>query len=96
MIIRILGEGQYEIPDGERGTLAELDAALVDAVDAGDEAAFTAALAAITDEVRRAGQALADDAFAPSDLVVPFADATLAETRELLAGSGDAAGTDDR
>ncbi|HEY4946880.1 MAG TPA: hypothetical protein VII19_03205 [Acidimicrobiales bacterium] len=96
MIIRILGEGQYEVPDAERGTLEGLDAALVNAVDVGEEAAFTAALRAITDEVRRAGQALADDAFAPSDLVVPFADATLAETKSLLADSGDAAGQDDR
>ncbi len=96
MIIRILGEGQYEIADEERSTLEELDATLVKAVDSGDEASFTAALSAINDEVRRAGQALAADAFAPSDLVLPFADATLAETKSLLADSGDAAGPDDR
>ncbi|MGP0108870.1 MAG: PspA-associated protein PspAA [Acidimicrobiales bacterium] len=96
MIIRILGEGQYEIPETERRTLEGLDAALVGAVDGGHEAAFAAALGAIIDEVRQAGQALADDAFAPSDLVVPFADATLAETKTLLADSGDAVGPDDR
>ena len=111
MIIRILGEGQYEIPESERGTLEGLDAALVSAVglvreaDAGQahpnhrqqrHAAFATALGAIIDEVRHAGQTLADDAFAPSDLVVPFADATLAETKSLLADSGDAVGPDDR
>ena len=53
-------------------------------------------MGAIIDEVRHAGQTLADDAFAPSDLVVPFADATLAETKSLLADSGDAVGPDDR
>ena len=96
MIIRILGEGQYEIPESERGTLEGLDAALVSAVEGGHDAAFATALGAIIDEVRHAGQTLADDAFAPSDLVVPFADATLAETKSLLADSGDAVGPDDR
>ena len=96
MIIRILGDGQYEIPESERGTLEGLDAALVSAVEGGDDAAFATALGAIIDEVRHAGQTLADDAFAPSDLVVPFADATLAETKSLLADSGDAVGPDDR
>jgi hypothetical protein len=96
MIIRILGEGQYEIPESERGTLEGLDAALVSAVEGGDDAAFATALGDIIDEVRHAGQTLADDAFAPSDLVVPFADATLAETKSLLADSGDAVGPDDR
>ena len=63
----------------------ELDDALVKACESGNETAFAGALAALTDEVRSAGQALADDNFAPSDLVVPFADGTLEETRALLA-----------
>ena len=96
MIIRILGEGQYEIPESERGTLEGLDAALVSAVEGGDAAALATALGAIIDEVRPAGQTLAAAAVAPSDLVVPFADATLAETKSLLADSGDAVGPDDR
>ena len=57
------------------------------AVEADDEAAFTSALLALTAEVRRVGETLADDAFTPSELVVPFADATLAETKRLLADS---------
>ena len=39
---------------------------------------------------------MADDAFAPSDLVVPFSDATLAETKGLLAQADDAPRSDDR
>ncbi len=96
MIVRILGEGQYAIADSDRGVLDDLDASLLAAVEAGDEPAFTRALAALTTEVRRAGQAVADDAFAPSDLVVPFADATLEETRSLLAEPGVEPGKDDR
>ena len=85
MIVRILGEAQYEVPDDEQGTLDQLDAAVVKAVDAGDEAAFSSALKALADQVRTSGQLLADDSFVPSHLVVPFADASLEETRRLLA-----------
>ena len=58
-----------------------------------DEAA---ALAALIAEVRDAGKPVADDDFAPSDLVVPFSDATLEETKGLLAESGEGPATDDR
>ena len=90
MIVRILGEGQYAVPDSERAALEALDRDLVAAVDAHDEDAFTKALAALTDGVRQLGEAVPDDDFAPSDLVIPFPDATLAETEELLADSKEA------
>ncbi len=95
MIVRILGEGQYSVPDDEHDTLTKLDDDLARTVDQGDEAAFTGALTALVDEVRRSGTPLAADDFSPSDLVVPFTDATLEETKGLLAGSGDSSGTDD-
>ena len=87
MIVRILGEAQYDVPEEHRAALDGLDTTLVHAVEADDEAAFTSALLALTAEVRRVGETLADDAFTPSELVVPFADATLAETKRLLADS---------
>jgi len=93
MIVRILGEGQYSVPEQDCSALESLDAALVEAVDSSDEAAFTSALAALTAEVRRSGTPLPDDAFAPSELVVPFTDATLDETRGLLKEPG-ASGTE--
>ena len=95
MIVRILGEGQYAVADDLRPTLDKLDTALMEAVDSGDEGHFVTALGALTDEVRRAGEPVADDAFAPSDLVIPFADATLEETKALLAEHSESAGTDD-
>jgi hypothetical protein len=89
VIVRILGEGQYLVPDDERTALEQLDDELGAAVKAGHEPRFAEALAALTAKVRSAGTALADDEFAPSDLVVPFADATLHETQALLAEQGD-------
>ena len=96
MIVRILGEGQYTVPEEKRAALAKLDDAIAEAVDHGDEDRFAEALAALAAEVRSSGKALADDAFAPSDLVVPFADATLDETKALLADHGESTGSDDR
>ena len=95
MIVRILGEGQYLIPDGERGALESLDTAVAESVDSGDETAFASTLAALTAAVRKLGQPLADDAFAPSDLVVPFPDATLQETKRLLAEPSDASASEE-
>ncbi len=95
MIVRILGEGQYVVADDLRSTLDKLDTALVEAVDSGDEQQFAAALGALTDEVRRAGEPVAEDSFAPSDLVIPFADATLEETKGLLAQPGADSASDD-
>ncbi|HEX3563778.1 MAG TPA: hypothetical protein VHU17_00275 [Acidimicrobiales bacterium] len=86
MIVRILGEGQYSIPDKHRSELEALDNTLLEAVEAGEEAAFEVALGAAVAEVRRVGTVLPDDEFYPSDLVLPFEDATLGETKELLAG----------
>ncbi|HUY65884.1 MAG TPA: hypothetical protein VMV06_03625 [Acidimicrobiales bacterium] len=96
MIVRILGEGQYSVPDGQRGALEKLDSVIVEAVDANDGKAFVSALAALTAAVREAGEPLADDAFAPSDLVVPFPDSTLEETKDLLAEADEVSGTDNR
>jgi hypothetical protein len=92
MIVRILGEAQYDVPEDQRATLDDLDKTLVKAVDANDEPGFTAALQALADEVRKVGAILPDDAFIPSELVVPFTDASLEETKRLLA---DAAPSDE-
>ncbi len=86
MIVRILGEGQFSVPDKHRSEMEAFDNTLLETVDAGDDAAFEVALSAAVAEVRRVGTVLPDDEFYPSDLVLPFEDATLSETKELLAG----------
>lgn len=88
MIVRILGEGQYDLAEEALTPLNELDARVEAAVEAGDVAAFTTALAALLDGVRTAGVPRAADSLDPSDLILPPADATLDEVRELLSGEG--------
>src|SRR5438270_346380 len=58
------------------------------AVEAGDDDAFNAALSGLLAKVREIGVPLPDDEIVPSDLVLPTADASLAEVRELLGDEG--------
>jgi hypothetical protein len=88
MIVRILGEGQFDVPDADRATLDGLEDALNAAVEGHDDDAFASALAALIEAVRRAGNELPADSFTSSDLVVPFSDATLTETQALLEEPG--------
>jgi hypothetical protein len=88
MIVRILGEGQFDVPDGELDALNVLDDRLVAAIDADDEAGFRTAVAALLGRVRDLGSTPPADSLVPSDLVLPAADATLAEVRGLLGDEG--------
>jgi len=88
VIVRILGEGQYRIPDDAVSTIQQVDERLETAVDAGDAQAFGAALEALVKAIRDHGTPLADDELLPSDAVVPDADTTLEEARTLLSDEG--------
>lgn len=88
MIMRILGEGQYEITEEHLDHLNELDSALQAAADAGDEAAFASALSALLDAVRSLGTPLPDERITPSDLVLPDESTSLAQVRELISDEG--------
>ncbi|WP_367325743.1 hypothetical protein [Streptomyces sp. HUAS ZL42] len=88
MIMRILGEGQYEVTDEHVDRLNELDAALQSAVDARNETAFATALSALLDAVRSLGTPLPDEMITPSDLVLPDEDTSLQQVRELLSDEG--------
>jgi hypothetical protein len=94
VIVRILGEGQREVPDGEMAAIDDLDTALQHAVDTEDEAAFEQALHELLGLVRRAGTAVPPETLVPSDLVLPSPDASLAEVREMLTGEGLTQGMD--
>jgi hypothetical protein len=88
VIVRILGEGQLEVPDAELERLNELDASLQKAVESGDEDGFRTALTALVEGVRSAGTPLPDDSLSDSDFILPPADGTLDEVRALLNDDG--------
>lgn len=84
MIVRIMGEGQWDLPDSALEQLNVLDEIAERAVDAGDQLAFTHALAILLDAVRAAGPAVPLEVLAPSDLVLPPPDVSLQEVRHLF------------
>jgi PspA-Associated protein len=88
VIVRILGEGQYDLAEEALSALNDLDAEVERAVESDDEEGFRAALAALLDAVRTAGVAHDADSLEPSDVILPMPDATLAEVRDLLSGDG--------
>ncbi len=88
MIVRILGEGQLEVADDQLETLNELDRRVEAAIAAEDAPAFSGALAALLDGVRRSGSPVPVDSLDDSDLILPPSDATIDEVRHLLEGDG--------
>lgn len=88
MIIRILSEGQFEVPDNQVDGLNALDDAVHNAINDGNEVAFTNALGALLDAVHKVGGPVDIDDIVASDAILPPADATINEARELLQGDG--------
>jgi hypothetical protein len=88
VIVRILGEGQFRVDDLAVAELNRLDSELEAAVDRSNEAAFTAALHALLDQVRVQGSPLSADTLESSDLILPPPDASMDEVRKMLTDEG--------
>lgn len=85
MIVRILTDNQYRLPDEHAHTIDEMDTQLLAALDSGDDAAFTSKLQQLIAYVREHGTRVPDEELVASDAIIPAPDMTLAETRERLA-----------
>ncbi|RJL31438.1 PspA-associated protein PspAA [Bailinhaonella thermotolerans] len=88
MIVRIMGEGQVTIADSDIDDLNVLDGELESAIESGDEGVFREKLHALLDRVRHVGKPLPDDSLEPSELILPPADASMDEVRQMLGDSG--------
>lgn len=87
MIVRISGEDQYRLVDGD-ARIAALDNEIVAAVESGDDAGFAKAFEALLDYVRSNGERVPEDDLEPSDLILPPADLSLAEAATEFTGEG--------
>lgn len=88
MIVRLMGEGQFELDEAACAALNELDDAATAALEAGNEETFRARLRELAQAVRDAGTPLDDADLHPSDAIVPPDDLSLDEARELFSGEG--------
>jgi hypothetical protein len=88
MIVRILGEGQFDVPDSALDGLNELDDRLTKAVEANDTDAFAAALGDLLVTVRAHATAHPLETLDPSDCVLPGPDSSIDDVRTLLGDEG--------
>ena len=88
MIVRILSEAQYELPDDQAEQLNELDNRLVDICENGYEAAFLDAWGKLLELVRSSGRRVDDDELVGSDVILPPPDITMAEAAAEFTGEG--------
>lgn len=88
MIIRVLGEGQYDVEDGAVEALQPLDEELEAAVESADEQRFRAALTSLLERIRAVGKPLPDEEIDASDAILPGPDARIEEVQAILLDDG--------
>ena len=88
MIVRVLGEGQYRLPDEDAERLNELDNRAVSAVEADDEDGFRELWGQMLELVKADGNALPEDELVESDVILPPRDLTFAEAKGEFTGEG--------
>jgi len=88
VIVRIATEGQYELLESDAEVLNELDDQAVKACEAGDEQQFREVYARLLQFVRENGASVDEGRLAPSELILPPPDVSLAEAARGFSGEG--------
>ena len=88
MIVRLMSEGQYRVPDDLASDLNELDRQAVQAVEDGEETDLHRLLALMGEIVRERGERFADNHLSGSDLIIPPTDLNLDDARQLFTDEG--------
>jgi hypothetical protein len=88
MIVRILTEGQFNLPGAYIDQLNDIDNELVEIVERQDKDGFALSLTKMMALVRDNGVPIPVDQLVESDLVLPEPDITITEAQELFIGEG--------
>jgi len=88
MIVRLMGEGQFEIDDEVAKGLNSIDEQAAAAVESGDEEQLGELLRRMAEAVRTNGTRVPDEELSASDAIVPPDDLSLAEARRLFEDEG--------
>ncbi|VVB94603.1 Uncharacterised protein [uncultured archaeon] len=88
MIVRLMGEGQFEIDSKHLDEMNRIDNNIVKIVVKGDERAFKSEFKKLIDYVHRNGKKMPDNILKPSDIIIPPADVTVKEAQEIFKGEG--------
>jgi PspAA-like protein len=88
VIVRLMGEGQFEVDDEVAKGLNDLDEQAEQALEAGDEERFRQLLGRMAEAVRMNGARVPDEQLDASDAIVPPEDLSLDEARRLFEDEG--------
>ena len=88
MIVRLMGEGQFEVDDEVAKGLNDIDEQAAQAVEAGDEERLSELLQRMAGAVRTNGTRVPDDQLDASDAIIPPDDLSLDEARRLFEDEG--------
>ena len=88
MIVRVSGEGQFELPDGDAERLNDLDNRAVAAVEGGDEPGFRELWTQMLDLVATDGKAIGEEELVESDVILPPRDLEFLEASAGFSGEG--------
>lgn len=88
MIVRILSEGQFNLPGACIDELNEIDNQMVAAVESEDAASFARLLGEMLTLVREKGAPVPVDELVESDFILPETDLTLEEAEHIFIGDG--------
>lgn len=91
-IVRIMGQGQYMVDSSTLRKLNEIDNSIVqmitDGIDSGDGESFRKKLAELTEIVSKNGRPLDPKEIVESDVILPSADVSIEEARQIFRGEG--------
>ena len=88
MIVRVAGEGQFELPEEDAARLNELDNRAVSAVEAGDKAGFHELWGQMLALVEADGSPVDGDELSESDVILPPRDISFEEAQGEFTGEG--------
>jgi hypothetical protein len=88
VIVRISGEGQFQLPDDDASRLNELDNEAVAAAEAKDEARFNELWREMLSLVERDGEPVPNDELVSSDVILPPRDITFEDACAEFTGDG--------
>jgi len=88
VIVRISGEGQFQLPDEDADRLNQLDNDAVSAVEAGDRAKFKQLWGQMLELVNVDGNRLEEEELVESDVILPPRDVSFEEACAEFTGEG--------
>jgi hypothetical protein len=88
VIVRLMGEGQFEVDDEVAKGLNDIDERAGQALEQGNEEQLRDLLRRMAEAVRTNGSRVPDDDLRGSEAIVPPDDLSLDEARELFEGEG--------